>query len=36
MVLTETGRGRIDWFHLARDSDKWKALVITVMNLRTQ
>jgi hypothetical protein len=28
------GWGGMDWFDLAQDSDLWKALVNTVMNLR--
>jgi len=32
--LTEIGRECMDWIHLAQDRDKWRALVITVMNLR--
>jgi hypothetical protein len=27
------GSGGMDWFGLAQDKDKWKALVIVVMNL---
>jgi hypothetical protein len=34
MDLRETGLGGTDWIDLARDGDHWKALVITVMNLR--
>jgi hypothetical protein len=34
MYLRETGRGGMDWIRLARDWDKWKALVDTVMKLR--
>jgi hypothetical protein len=32
--LGETGRGGMDWIDLAQDSDRWRALVNTVMNLR--
>jgi hypothetical protein len=28
------GRGGMDWIDLAQDKDKWRALVIGVMNLR--
>jgi hypothetical protein len=30
----EIGFGAMDWIHLARDRDRWRALVNTVMNLR--
>jgi hypothetical protein len=30
----EIGFGDVDWIHLARDRDRWRALVNTVMNLR--
>jgi hypothetical protein len=30
----ETGRGAMDWIHLAQDRNQWRALVNTVMNLR--
>jgi hypothetical protein len=30
----EIGFGDVDWIHLAQDSDKWPALVNTLMNLR--
>jgi hypothetical protein len=33
MDLGEIGFGDVDWIHLARDTDKWRALVNTVMNL---
>jgi hypothetical protein len=33
MDLREVGLGAMDWIDLAEDSDKWKALVNTVMNL---
>jgi hypothetical protein len=32
--LRETGWDGMDWIDLAQDRDKWRALVITVMNLR--
>jgi hypothetical protein len=32
--LQEVGGGCGDWMELARDRDKWRALVSTVMNLR--
>jgi hypothetical protein len=34
MDLREMGWGDVDWFDLAEDSDQWRALVNTVMNLR--
>jgi hypothetical protein len=34
MNLTEIGWGVMDWIDLAQDSDQWRALVNTVMNLR--
>ena len=34
MDLQEVGRGCEDWMELAQDRDRWRALVITVMNLR--
>jgi hypothetical protein len=34
MDLREIGFGNVDWIHLARDRDSWRALVNTVMNLR--
>jgi hypothetical protein len=34
MGLREIGFGDVDWIHLARDRDRWRALVNTVMNLR--
>jgi hypothetical protein len=34
MDLREIGWGGIDCIHLAQDSDQWRALVNTVMNLR--
>jgi hypothetical protein len=34
MDLRETELGGMDWIDLARDRDKWRALVNTVKNLR--
>jgi len=35
MNFQEVGwRGRMDWIDLAQDTDKWRALVNTVMKLR--
>jgi hypothetical protein len=34
MDLREIGREGVDWMHLAENSDHWRALVNTVMNLR--
>jgi hypothetical protein len=34
MDLLEIGWGAVDWIGLARDRDKWRALVNVVMNLR--
>jgi hypothetical protein len=34
MNLGEIGWGGMDWIDLAQDSDQWRALVNTVMNLR--
>jgi hypothetical protein len=34
MDLREIGFGDVDWIHWAQDSDRWRALVNTVMNLR--
>ena len=32
--LQEVGRGCGDWMELAKDRDRWRALVSTVMNFR--
>jgi hypothetical protein len=34
MVLKEIGCEAVDWINVAQDSDQWRALVNTVMNLR--
>jgi len=34
MDLQEVGGGCEDWMELAQDSDRWRALVTTVMNFR--
>jgi hypothetical protein len=34
MDFGEIGWGRVDWFGLVQDRDKWIALVNAVMNLR--
>jgi hypothetical protein len=34
MDLGEIGWGGVDWIVLARDRDKWRALVDAVLNLR--
>ena len=34
MDLQEVGKGRGDWMELAQDSDRWRTLVSTVMDLR--
>jgi hypothetical protein len=34
MDLLEIGWGGVDWIGLARDRDRWRALVNAVMNLR--
>jgi hypothetical protein len=34
MDLWEIEFGDVDWIHLAQDTDRWRALVNTVMNLR--
>jgi hypothetical protein len=33
MDLREIGWGSVEWIQLARDRDRWRALVNTVMNL---
>ena len=34
MDIQDVGGGCGDWMKLAQDRDRWRALVITVMNLR--
>jgi hypothetical protein len=34
MDLREIGFGDVDWFHLAQNRDRWRALVNTVTNIR--
>jgi hypothetical protein len=34
MDLQELGCGGMDWIELTNDSDRWRALVNTAMNLR--
>jgi hypothetical protein len=34
MDLREIGWGSVEWIHLARDRDHWRAVVNAVMNLR--
>ena len=33
MDLQEVGCGHVDWIRLAQDRDRWRTLVIAVMNL---
>jgi hypothetical protein len=34
MDLEEIGCGGVEWIHLAQDTDRWRAVVNAVMNLR--
>jgi hypothetical protein len=34
MDLRETGLGDVHWIRLAQDTDRWRAVVSAVMNLR--
>jgi hypothetical protein len=34
MDLREIGLGSVEWIQLAQDTDRWRAVVNTVMNLR--
>jgi len=34
IVLMELGWEGVDWIHLAQDTDHWRALLNTVINLR--
>ena len=36
MDLQEMGVGYRDWMEMARDRDRWRALVSTVMNFRVR
>jgi hypothetical protein len=33
MDLVEVGWGDVDWIGLAQDRDRWRGLVVAVMNL---
>jgi hypothetical protein len=33
MDLNEIGSEGVDWIHVTQDRDRWRALVIKVMNL---
>jgi hypothetical protein len=33
MDIKETGREGVDWMHLDRDRDQWRAVLNTVMNI---
>jgi hypothetical protein len=34
LIVREIGWGVVEWIQLAQDTDRWRALVNTVMNLR--
>jgi hypothetical protein len=34
MSLQEVGYGSMDWIHLAQGRDRWRTVVLSVMNLR--
>ena len=34
LILQKVGCGYMDWIGLAQDRDRWRTLVIAVMNLR--
>jgi hypothetical protein len=36
MDLQEMGCGVMDWIELAQDKDRWRAVLIAVLNLRVQ
>jgi hypothetical protein len=36
MDLREVGSGGVEWIHLVRDRDRWRAVVNAVMNLRVR